>query len=204
MRSSNLRLELSIQIDKDRVCPHIRQLHSFCKVILWDLPLHIGRNLTKFCTRLWIIIFVLIHDFFVAFAVIALLLLLLLLLPPTKFIFYFKKIGVFGKRFTGRTTPDYSPSFPLHEQSVCTFVCLFVWLVGFLTSSSTTRLYHGRGPRLTSDNFMCCHTRGRAGRPWLLSQPVTLYYTRTLLPRTRTIYLIYNWERCFVLTSRPL
>ena len=25
--------------------------------------------------------------------------------------------------------------------------CLFVWLVGFLTSSSTTRLYRGRAPR---------------------------------------------------------
>ena len=50
---------------------------------------------------------------------------------------------------------------------------LFVWLVGFLTSSSTTRLYRGRIQRLTSDNFMCCHTRDRAGRPWPLSQPVT-------------------------------
>ena len=27
------------------------------------------------------------------------------------------------------------------------FVCLFVWLVGFLTSSSTTRLYRERAPR---------------------------------------------------------
>ena len=26
-------------------------------------------------------------------------------------------------------------------------LCLFVWLVGFLTSSSTTRLYRGRAPR---------------------------------------------------------
>ena len=50
-----------------------------------------------------------------------------------------------------------------------------VWLVGFLTSSLTTRLYRGRVPRLTSDNFMCNHTRDSAGRPWLLSQPVTLY-----------------------------
>ena len=33
-----------------------------------------------------------------------------------------------------------------------------VCLVGFLTSSSTTRLYLGRAPRLTSDNFTCCHT----------------------------------------------
>ena len=37
-------------------------------------------------------------------------------------------------------------------------VCLF----GFLTSSSTTRLYRGRVPRLKSDNFMCCHPLGKA------------------------------------------
>ena len=52
------------------------------------------------------------------------------------------------------------------------------WIVGFLTSSSTTWLYRGRIPRLTSDNFTCCHTRDRAGRPWLLSQMVTLYRHR--------------------------
>ena len=40
-------------------------------------------------------------------------------------------------------------------------VCLF----GFLTSSSATRLYRGGVSRLTSDNFTCCHTRDRAGRP---------------------------------------
>ena len=40
---------------------------------------------------------------------------------------------------------------------------LFVCLFGFLTSSSSTRLYRGRVPRLTSDNFTCCHTRDRAG-----------------------------------------
>ena len=28
-----------------------------------------------------------------------------------------------------------------------------------------TRLDRGRVPRLTSDNFTCCHTRDRAGRP---------------------------------------
>ena len=38
----------------------------------------------------------------------------------------------------------------------------FVWLIGFLTSSSATRLYRGRVPRLTSDNFKCSHTRDRA------------------------------------------
>ena len=51
----------------------------------------------------------------------------------------------------------------------------FICLVGFLTSSSRTRLYHRRVPRLMSHNFMCCHTQDRADRPWLLSQPVTLY-----------------------------
>ena len=40
-----------------------------------------------------------------------------------------------------------------------------VWLAGFFTSSSTTRLYRGRVPRLTSDNFTYSHTRDRAGRP---------------------------------------
>ena len=39
--------------------------------------------------------------------------------------------------------------------------CLFVWLVGFLTSSSTTSLYRGWNTRLASDNFTCVlpHTR---------------------------------------------
>ena len=36
------------------------------------------------------------------------------------------------------------------------FLCLF----RFSTSSSTTRLCRGRVPRLTSDTFTCCHTRG--------------------------------------------
>ena len=53
---------------------------------------------------------------------------------------------------------------------------LFVWLVGFFTSSSATRLYDGWVSRLTSHNFTYCHTRDRAGTPWLLSQPVTLYW----------------------------
>ena len=30
--------------------------------------------------------------------------------------------------------------------------------------SSTIRLFHRRVPRLTSDNFKCCHTKGRAGK----------------------------------------
>ena len=34
-----------------------------------------------------------------------------------------------------------------------------ILMVGFLASWSTTRLYRWRVPRLTYDNFMCCHTR---------------------------------------------
>ena len=44
-------------------------------------------------------------------------------------------------------------------------VQLFGWLVGFLTSSSANRLYRGRVPRLTFDNFTRCYTRDRTGRP---------------------------------------
>ena len=40
-------------------------------------------------------------------------------------------------------------------------VCLF----GFLTSSSATRLFRGRAPRLTPDNYKCWHTQDRVGRP---------------------------------------
>ena len=36
---------------------------------------------------------------------------------------------------------------------------MFVWLVGFFTSSSITGLYRERVPTLTSDNFTCCHTQ---------------------------------------------
>ena len=51
-------------------------------------------------------------------------------------------------------------------------------MFGFLTSSSTTRLYRGWVPRLTSGKLTCCHTRDRTGRRWLLSQPVILYWHR--------------------------
>ena len=37
-------------------------------------------------------------------------------------------------------------------------ISLVGWLVGFLTSSSTTRLYRGQAPRLTSDNFSSAAT----------------------------------------------
>ena len=52
----------------------------------------------------------------------------------------------------------------------------FFWLVSQRPRQQLG--YRGRVPRLTSTNFMCCHTRDRAGRPWLLSQPVTLYWHR--------------------------
>ena len=54
------------------------------------------------------------------------------------------------------------------HQNLSIAMLLLVCLVGFLTSSTTTKLYRGRVPRLTSDNFTCCHTRDRARRPWLL------------------------------------
>ena len=40
-----------------------------------------------------------------------------------------------------------------------TLLCLFVWLVGFLTSSSETKLFCGRLPGLASDNSGCCLMR---------------------------------------------
>ena len=40
------------------------------------------------------------------------------------------------------------------------FVCFC-----FLLSSSIPRLYRKRVPRLASNNFTCCHTRDRVGRP---------------------------------------
>ena len=42
---------------------------------------------------------------------------------------------------------------------------LLNYLVGVLTSSSSTRLYRGQVPGQTSDNFTCYHTRDGAGRP---------------------------------------
>ena len=42
---------------------------------------------------------------------------------------------------------------------------LFVCWFGFLTPSSATRLSRGCIPKLTSENFTCCHTvRDRAGK----------------------------------------
>ena len=63
----------------------------------------------------------------------------------------------------------WSEHFLLWRDGDIQFVCLF----GFLTSSSTTKLYRRRVPRLMSDNFTCCDTWDRAGRPWPLTQPVT-------------------------------
>ena len=41
---------------------------------------------------------------------------------------------------------------------------------------SATRLYDRWVTRLTPDNFTYCQAQDRAGRPWLLSQPVTLIF----------------------------
>ena len=67
----------------------------------------------------------------------------------------------------GRVAKDNGKTLPRGKLSTkdTEVACVFVWLVGFLTSSPTTRLYRGRVPRLTTDNFTCCHTRDRAGRP---------------------------------------
>ena len=43
------------------------------------------------------------------------------------------------------------------EAPIQSTLYLFIWLVGFLTSSSTTRLYRGGVPRLTSN--VLAHTR---------------------------------------------
>ena len=100
---------------------------------------------------------------------------------------------------------------PKSARCAMCFVCLsrfgtslVGWLVGFLTSSSQQLGYIVDGPQdRASDNFTCCNTRDRAGRPWLLSQPVTLYWhrpnqwgagghsgnwTRNLLTRSRVLY----------------
>ena len=53
----------------------------------------------------------------------------------------------------------------------------FLCLIGFLTSLSTTRLYPGRAPRLTSDKFYVLpHTRQLGDRDFCLSRS---HYTDT-------------------------
>ena len=41
----------------------------------------------------------------------------------------------------------------------------FVCLVSLRPRQQLGYIYRGLVPRLTSDNFMCCHTRDRVGRP---------------------------------------
>ena len=61
---------------------------------------------------------------------------------------------------------------------------LFVSLV-FLTSSSATRLYRGRVPRLTSDNSTCCHTRqGRETRTSVSAGHIILTPSQSVEPTT--------------------
>ena len=44
-------------------------------------------------------------------------------------------------------------------------------MFGFLTFSSSTKLYRGRVPRMKSDNFMCRHTEtGRGDHEFHLSR----------------------------------
>ena len=64
--------------------------------------------------------------------------------------------------------------FVLMVSSVFFFSACF-FLFGFLTSSSTTRVYRGRVQRLTSDNFTCCHTRDslQSGLSIILGQGLT-------------------------------
>ena len=71
-------------------------------------------------------------------------------------------------------------------------------MFGFLTSLSATRPSHRRVPRLTSDNFMCCHTETEredhdfSARHILTpTQPVgngREEITHELLTRSRTLY----------------
>ena len=91
---------------------------------------------------------------------------------------------------------------------------VFGWLVGFLTSSSTTRLYRGRVPRLTSDNFTCCHTGEWGDHDFCLTRShytdthptsrertttVGIEPTQDLLTRSRALYrLNYRAPRLHV------
>ena len=56
------------------------------------------------------------------------------------------------------------------------YFSLFGWLVGFLTSSSATRLYgiSRTDPRTERLTILRAATHETAGRPRILSQPVTL------------------------------
>ena len=63
----------------------------------------------------------------------------------------------------------------------------FVWLVGYLTSSSASRVSRGRVPRLAFDNFTCCHTETEM----TTTQPILKEggeRTRDLLRRNRALY----------------
>ena len=53
-----------------------------------------------------------------------------------------------------------------------------VCLVGFLTSSSTTRLYRGRAPRQSVWQFNVLPHMRQSWETMILSQPVTLYWRR--------------------------
>ena len=65
--------------------------------------------------------------------------------------------------FEKRIWSEFSSFFSVTIHDRCSQICGVVCLFGFLTSSSATRLSHGRVPRLTSDNFTCCHTETEQG-----------------------------------------
>ena len=79
------------------------------------------------------------------------------------------------------------------SQVCATCSALFDFLlvcVGFLTSSSTTRLHRGRVTRLTSDSFACCH--GDSGEMMSSVSAGTGGHggnrTQDLLMRSRALY----------------
>ena len=65
-------------------------------------------------------------------------------------------------------------------------ICLFGWFLR--TSSSKTRLYRKRVPRLTSDNYTCCHTQDRAEHfDYDLAADLFPLYGRALTYKEKTI-----------------
>ena len=72
-----------------------------------------------------------------------------------------------------------------------------IWfgLFGFLTSSSTTRLFRGRVSRLTPDNFTCCHTETERGDHDFCLSPS--HYTETA-PTSCPLYCRYKTYSIFM------
>ena len=85
--------------------------------------------------------------------------------PPPPLFFFSRSLSLFRPRFFFQRSVLIVFIKPFSIKTYGEITYLFVCLFGLITSSSTTRLYRGRVPRLTSSNFTCCHTRDRAGRP---------------------------------------